>query len=59
VLDAARQEATDRAIAAGATPGSVAIVDVEEIPIAYLPGNATRIRVRAVGDLGTDGRATP
>jgi len=64
VLDAARQEATDRAVAAGARPSSVAIVDVEEIPIAYLPGNATRIRVRAVGDLSTDdlstdGRDTP
>jgi N-methylhydantoinase A/oxoprolinase/acetone carboxylase beta subunit len=57
VLDTARREAVDRAIAAGAEPGSIAIVDVEEIPIAYLPGNATRIRVRAVGDLSTDGRA--
>jgi N-methylhydantoinase A/oxoprolinase/acetone carboxylase beta subunit len=58
VLDAAKQEAVDRALAAGAAPRSVAIVDVEEIPIAYLPGNATRVRVRAVGDLSTDGRTT-
>jgi hypothetical protein len=29
----------------------VQIVDVEDIPLAYLPGNATRIRVKAVGDL--------
>ena len=29
----------------------VRIVDVEEVPLAYLPGNATRIRVKAVGDL--------
>ncbi len=27
------------------------IVDVDEVPLAYLPGNATRIRVKAVGDL--------
>jgi hypothetical protein len=26
-------------------------VNVEEIPLAYLPGNATRIAIKAVGDL--------
>jgi N-methylhydantoinase A/oxoprolinase/acetone carboxylase beta subunit len=51
VLDTARQEATDRAIAAGADPASIQITDIEEIPIAYLPGNATRIRIRAVGNV--------
>jgi N-methylhydantoinase A/oxoprolinase/acetone carboxylase beta subunit len=53
VLDQARQEAVDKAIAAGAAPGSVRIVEVDELPLAYLPGNATRIRVKAVGDLAT------
>lgn len=47
----ARQEAADRAIAAGAAPETVEIVDVEDIPLSYLPGNATRIRVKAVGDV--------
>lgn len=47
----ARHEALQRAIAAGADPASVEIVDVEDVPLAYLPGNATRIRVKAVGDL--------
>ncbi|MFD4676567.1 hydantoinase/oxoprolinase N-terminal domain-containing protein [Lentzea sp. NPDC058450] len=51
VLDGARQEAVDRAVAAGARAGSVRIVEVEEIPLAYLPGNASRVRARAVGDL--------
>jgi N-methylhydantoinase A/oxoprolinase/acetone carboxylase beta subunit len=51
VVDEARQEAVDRAIAAGADPGSVDIVDFDEVPIPYLPGNATRIRAKAVGDL--------
>lgn len=46
-----RAEAIDKAIAAGAAPKSVAIVDFDEVPIPYLPGNATRIRVKAVGDL--------
>jgi N-methylhydantoinase A/oxoprolinase/acetone carboxylase beta subunit len=53
-LASAKQDATDRAIAAGADPSSVTIVDVEDVPLAYLPGNATRIRVKAVGDLTLD-----
>ena len=51
VLDEAKQEAVDKAVSAGARPGTVEIYDVEEVPIAYLPGNATRIRVKAVGEL--------
>ena len=31
--------------------GGLNIVDVEEVPLAYLPSNATRIHVKAVGDL--------
>jgi N-methylhydantoinase A/oxoprolinase/acetone carboxylase beta subunit len=50
-LAQAKQEATDRAITAGADAGSVEIVEIEEVPLAYLPGNATRIMVKAVGDL--------
>ena len=50
-LAKARAEATSRATAAGADPASVEIVEVEEVPLAYLPGNATRIMVKAVGDL--------
>ncbi len=49
----AKAEATERAITAGADPETVEIVDVEDIPLAYLPGNATRIRAKAVGDLRT------
>jgi N-methylhydantoinase A/oxoprolinase/acetone carboxylase beta subunit len=50
-LDRAKQEATDKAIAAGADPATIEIVDVEDVPLAYLPGNATRIRVKAAGSL--------
>ncbi|WP_028709710.1 hydantoinase/oxoprolinase N-terminal domain-containing protein [Propionicicella superfundia] len=53
-LDAVRAEAIDKAIAAGAAPRSVTIVDFDEVPIPYLPGNATRIRVKAVGDLAME-----
>lgn len=38
-------------MAAGASPSTVEIVDFDEVPIPYLPGNATRIRAKAVGDL--------
>lgn len=50
-LAQAQEEARQKAVAAGATPDTVQIVDIEEVPLAYLPGNATRIRVKAVGDL--------
>lgn len=55
VVDEAKQEAVDRAVAAGASPSTVDIVDFDEVPIPYLPGNATRIRVKAVGDLQIGG----
>lgn len=51
VVDEAKQDAVDRAVAAGADPRTVTIVDFDEVPIPYLPGNATRIRCKAVGDL--------
>ena len=54
-IAAVRAEAVDKAIAAGAFPASVDIVDFDEVPIPYLPGNATRIRVKAVGDLDMGG----
>jgi N-methylhydantoinase A/oxoprolinase/acetone carboxylase beta subunit len=50
-LAQARQEASAKAIAAGANEETIAIVDVEEIPLSYLPSNAVRVRVKAVGDL--------
>ncbi len=51
-ISSARDEATQRAVAAGAVSGTVRIVDVEEIPLAYLPSNAVRVKVKAVGRLG-------
>jgi N-methylhydantoinase A/oxoprolinase/acetone carboxylase beta subunit len=47
----AKTEASQKAVDAGADPETVQIVDVEDVPLTYLPGNATRIRVKAVGDL--------
>ncbi|TPW33457.1 hydantoinase/oxoprolinase family protein [Martelella alba] len=51
VLNEAKAEASANAVAAGAKAETVKIMDIEEVPLAYLPGSATRIRVKAVGDL--------
>ncbi|WP_126425484.1 hydantoinase/oxoprolinase family protein [Brevibacillus marinus] len=53
-LDLAKQIAVDEAIKAGADPATIEIVDIEDVPLAYLPGNATRIRVKAAGTLAKD-----
>jgi N-methylhydantoinase A/oxoprolinase/acetone carboxylase beta subunit len=50
-LDEAKREAIQKAVDAGASEDTVQVVDVEEVPLAYLPSNATRIRVKAVGEL--------
>ncbi|OLE57556.1 MAG: hydantoinase subunit beta [Chloroflexi bacterium 13_1_20CM_2_59_7] len=50
-LEEATRTARERAIIAGADPASVEILEIEEIPLAYLPGNAVRIKVKAAGAL--------
>lgn len=50
-LDQAKEMAIQEAIDAGADPATIEIVEVEDVPLAYLPGNATRVRVKAAGDL--------
>ena len=40
-----------RATSAGGDPATVQVVDVEEVPLTYVPSNATRVRVKAVGDI--------
>lgn len=47
----AKAQAVDAAVAAGARRDTIEIVDVEDVPLAYLPGNATRVRIKAVGEL--------
>jgi N-methylhydantoinase A/oxoprolinase/acetone carboxylase beta subunit len=51
-LDEASAEARDHAVAAGADPATVEIVELEEIPLAYLTSPAVRIRAKAAGALG-------
>ena len=52
-METAKAEARDRAIEAGAEASTIEILDIEEIPLAYMPGGATRIRVKVAGDLAT------
>jgi N-methylhydantoinase A/oxoprolinase/acetone carboxylase beta subunit len=54
-LSEAKSEATTIAVAAGADEATIQIVDVDEVPLAYLPSNVTRIRVKAVGELDLEG----
>jgi hypothetical protein len=51
-LAEACDEAREHAVAAGADPDTVQIVEMEEIPLAYLTTPAVRIRVKAAGALG-------
>jgi N-methylhydantoinase A/oxoprolinase/acetone carboxylase beta subunit len=51
-IDEACDEARRQAMRAGADPGLIEIVEVEEIPLAYLTNPASRIRVKAAGPLG-------
>jgi N-methylhydantoinase A/oxoprolinase/acetone carboxylase beta subunit len=51
-LAEASAEARDHAVAAGADPDTVQIVELEEIPLAYLTSPAVRIRAKAAGALG-------
>jgi N-methylhydantoinase A/oxoprolinase/acetone carboxylase beta subunit len=47
----AQRLAEGKAVRAGADPRTLNVVEVEDLPIAYLPGNCLRVRVRVVGDI--------
>ena len=49
--------AISRAVSAGADPSTIEVVEIDEVPLTYVPSNATRVRVKAVGDLPGLGRA--
>ena len=51
-IAAARRIAEERAVKAGASAASLKVVEIEDLPLAYLPGNSLRTRVRVVGDIG-------
>jgi hypothetical protein len=47
----ARTIAEDRAVTSGAERSTLRTVEVEDLPLAYLPGNSLRVRVRVVGEI--------
>jgi N-methylhydantoinase A/oxoprolinase/acetone carboxylase beta subunit len=47
----AESEARRKATAAGASADSIVVTEREDVPLAYLRGNATRVRVKVVGDM--------
>ncbi len=49
-IDRATWMARARAMEAGAAEEGLTVVEVEDLPLAYLPGDALRVRVRVVGD---------
>lgn len=50
IVAEAKDEAIRAAIAAGAAPDGVRIIDVEDVPLTHLPGGgAVHVRVKAVG----------
>ncbi len=51
VIEELKAAAKKEAVKAGADESTVEIVELEEIPLAYLPSNAVRFRVKAVGEL--------
>jgi N-methylhydantoinase A/oxoprolinase/acetone carboxylase beta subunit len=55
LLAEAERMARERAIEAGAAPDSLKVVDVDSIPMSYMPGRAVRARVRVVGDIAALG----
>ena len=50
-ISLAQAEAEQKATAAGADPATLKVVEVEDLPLSYLPGNALRTRVRVVGEV--------
>lgn len=55
-IAAARALADERAVEAGASRETLTLVEAEDTPIAYLPGNAMRVRAKVVGDIAASVR---
>lgn len=51
IIEKALHDARHIALHAGAEAATITTVEVDEVPLAYLPGNAVRLRVKVVGDL--------
>ena len=47
--------AVSQAVAAGADPATTEVVEIDEVPLTYVPSSATLVRVKAVGNLARAG----
>jgi N-methylhydantoinase A/oxoprolinase/acetone carboxylase beta subunit len=56
-LDQAKEEARSAALAAGAEPDSIEIVELTELPMTHMRTTAVQVKVRAVGRLRVGGAA--
>ncbi|MEM6747107.1 MAG: hydantoinase/oxoprolinase family protein [Pseudomonadota bacterium] len=54
-LSEATDEAKRQAQSAGAGADALEVMDVEEVPLSYMPGGAVRVRVKVVGPLAEAG----
>ena len=52
-LEQAKMEAAELA-AAGALRETVEIIEAEDIPLAYYPGNTSRLKIRVAGGLRSE-----
>ena len=50
-LEKARAAAVELAVQSGAVRETVEIIEVEDVPLAYYPGNTNRVKIKAAGDL--------
>jgi hypothetical protein len=50
-IEAATRLAEERAVGAGADRTTLKTIETEDMPLAYMPGNSLRVRVRVVGDV--------
>ena len=50
-LEKAKEAAVEMAVQAGAVRETVEIIEVEDVPLAYYPGNTNRVKIKAAGDL--------
>ena len=46
-----RAAAVEKVAAAGGDVSSIEVMEIDEVPLTYVPSNATLVRVKAVGDL--------
>ncbi|KZT10328.1 DUF917-domain-containing protein [Laetiporus sulphureus 93-53] len=58
VIEGIKAQAIEKAIAAGADPATTKIVEVVNLPVQYVTNQATRIIVKAAGDLAPEAVAS-